>query len=248
MPVAVDDGGSLQRVLDAATDLQVVRRRLLEHADGRGLPMAAGTTLIGVGLRGIRRGLIQFSRGCRDHRSTHPTCGITDETFDHDRRFRLSGGRMMSMYNPAGTPEHLTRYLTDEVVSVGTVFAPTPLQMIIFDRSTVVVEGPELGGERTALAVTDRTVLAAAWRYWHSLLPTAVPVIDAIGPDPLARFSPRQREIVHLLADDHTDPVIAARLELSVRTVQYEVAAIMRLLNVRSRFGAGVALGRLGLH
>lgn len=151
------------------------------------------------------------------------------------------------MYNPANTPESVKPYLTSDTFINDVFFAPVPAQMIIFDRRMVVLEGPALGGERTAMAVTDPDVMTAAWCYWNSLRPLAVSVHDAFGHDPLARFSPRQREILHLLADDRTDQVIAMRLDLSLRTVQYEVAAIMRILNVRSRFGAGMAIGRLGL-
>jgi DNA-binding NarL/FixJ family response regulator len=46
--------------------------------------------------------------------------------------------------------------------------------------------------------------------------------------------------VLRLLADGHTDDVIGRRLGLSARTVRRIVAVVMRRLDARSRFEAGV--------
>lgn len=50
-----------------------------------------------------------------------------------------------------------------------------------------------------------------------------------------SRLSPREREILHLLAEQWTDREIAAQLTLSPHTVHRHVAAVRRKLNVRTR-------------
>jgi len=73
-----------------------------------------------------------------------------------------------------------------------------------------------------------------------------VPLELAESDNPLGRLSDRQRETAVMLADGLTDEQIAQRLEVSVRTVRYDVAKLGRLLQTSSRFGIGLALGRLG--
>jgi DNA-binding CsgD family transcriptional regulator len=234
---------ALPAMLDAAVELHALRRALLSTADRSGTP--AGTTLVGVGETAVRRALLAEAARHDDVRGVHPTCSLAEVTFGQDRWFRNAGGRTTTVYNPSGTPDDLLPYLTDGIVPAANYFAPAPTRMLVFDRAVVVLDGVELGGEPSAIAVTDQAVLAAALRYWDLLLRTAVAVRDAVADDPFATLTPRQRAVVRLLAADSTDTVIAARLGVSVRTVQYEVAEVLRVLGARSRFGAGLALGRL---
>ena len=234
-------------MLDAAVELHSLRRELLATADRTGTPTVAGTTLVGVGEPAVRRALLAEAGRHPDVRGVHPTCSLAEVTFGQDRWFRNAGGRTTAVYNPSGTPAELLPYLTDGVVPAANFFAPAPTRMLVFDRAVVVLDGLELGGEPSAIAVTDAAVLAAALRYWELLLRTAVAVRAAVADDPFAALTPRQRDVVRLLAADSTDAMIAGRLGVSVRTVQYEVAAVLRVLNARSRFGAGMALGRLSV-
>jgi DNA-binding NarL/FixJ family response regulator len=61
------------------------------------------------------------------------------------------------------------------------------------------------------------------------------------GPPPGAasELSRRQRLIAELLDTGATDAEVADALELSVRTVRYEVARILDALGAGNRFGAG---------
>jgi DNA-binding NarL/FixJ family response regulator len=56
-------------------------------------------------------------------------------------------------------------------------------------------------------------------------------------------LTPRQAEIVRLLARGALDESIARQLQVSVRTVRAEVAAILSELGAASRFEAGVRYG-----
>jgi two-component system response regulator NreC len=58
---------------------------------------------------------------------------------------------------------------------------------------------------------------------------------DAIHADPVTALTPREREVLRLLAAGHTNPEIAALLFLSPRTIESHRANIQRKLGVRSR-------------
>src|SRR5262249_40147840 len=103
----------------------------------------------------------------------------------------------------------------------------------------------------------------------------ALGVLDSLGADPLARrvrqrlkdlgverirrrpapstrdspagLTERQSEVLGLLADGLTNPEIAARLVLSVRTVDTHVAAILNKLGVPTRRDAAARARALGL-
>ena len=62
-----------------------------------------------------------------------------------------------------------------------------------------------------------------------------------------ALLTPRQREILRLVADDLTNEQIAARLGLSVATVKMGVHRVCRRLGVRGRAGAVGRAYRLGI-
>jgi len=72
------------------------------------------------------------------------------------------------------------------------------------------------------------------------------------GPVPSTRDNPaglteRQTEVVRLLADGLSNAEIAARLVLSVRTVDSHVAAVLDKLNARTRREAADRAVALGL-
>ena len=60
-------------------------------------------------------------------------------------------------------------------------------------------------------------------------------------------MTPRQLEVLELLAEGLRDSEIAARLVLSERTVGHHVSAILRKLAVRNRGQATAEAVRLGL-
>jgi DNA-binding CsgD family transcriptional regulator len=78
----------------------------------------------------------------------------------------------------------------------------------------------------------------------QSLAPSAD---DGAGDDPVSTLSPRQVEILHLLAAGKTDPQIATTLFISVRTVERHVGAILARLDAPTRTAAVVAALATGL-
>jgi DNA-binding CsgD family transcriptional regulator len=79
----------------------------------------------------------------------------------------------------------------------------------------------------------------------------ARPATDALAdadqqPDgPAIALTPRERAIVELLAQGHTDETAARELDLSRRTVGYALGGLMSRLGVDNRFQLGLALGAM---
>ena len=66
------------------------------------------------------------------------------------------------------------------------------------------------------------------------------PWVGATPPaqiDPLASLTPRQREVLALIAEGHTTNDIARQLQLSVKTVESHRAQLMERLNIRNVAG-----------
>ena len=95
-------------------------------------------------------------------------------------------------------------------------------------------------------------MFAAAWAAGRTLDPGSA-VAAALEPflpfaaSPVASLTPRESEILRLLAAGLTDPAIAAALFISVRTVENHVARIFAKLGVHTRTAAAAAAIASGL-
>ena len=58
-------------------------------------------------------------------------------------------------------------------------------------------------------------------------------------------LSDRERQVLHLIAEGHTDAEIASVLCISVYTAQNHVKTILRKLNARNRTQASTIYGRM---
>jgi DNA-binding CsgD family transcriptional regulator len=68
---------------------------------------------------------------------------------------------------------------------------------------------------------------------------------DDVPPGTRVMLTPRERAIVELLAQGHTDETAARELDLSRRTVGYALGGLMGRLGVDNRFQLGLALGAM---
>jgi len=84
------------------------------------------------------------------------------------------------------------------------------------------------------LAMSTRMAARVIRRLAEGSRHTVAPSTD----EGLAELTPREREVLRLLADGLTDREIAEALTISVRTVETHVSSILRKLGVRNRAGA----------
>ena len=63
---------------------------------------------------------------------------------------------------------------------------------------------------------------------------------------PAEALTPRETEVLHLLAEGLANKAIARRLDISEHTVKFHVNAILGKLDAQSRTGAVVRAMRLG--
>jgi DNA-binding NarL/FixJ family response regulator len=115
-----------------------------------------------------------------------------------------------------------------------------------------LADSGEVGPTMEALRILDelgaRPAAALVRRRLRHLGVSAVPR----GPQPATRANPggltdRQTEILRLLARGLRNAEIAARLVVSVRTVDHHVSAVLQKLGVSRRRDAVAAAARLGV-
>jgi DNA-binding NarL/FixJ family response regulator len=63
----------------------------------------------------------------------------------------------------------------------------------------------------------------------------------------LADFTPRELEVLHLLAEGHNTGALAGQLGIAPHTVEWHVRHLIEKLNVHSKLQAVIAAARLGL-
>jgi len=103
--------------------------------------------------------------------------------------------------------------------------------------------GAALGEEAFATAWTAGRSLGPAQALEAALEPLPIPDGSTGGPITGVSLTPRETEILQLLAAGQTDATIAATLFISVRTVENHVAHILAKLGVRTRTAAVQAAG-----
>ncbi len=103
----------------------------------------------------------------------------------------------------------------------------------------------DAGAERLAAAVT---AVAHGLTAFDPTLVAALAPIREQAPRPLPEaLTPRELEVLRLLAEGLSNKAIARRLEISEHTVKFHTNAIMSKLGAQSRTEAVVRATRLGL-
>lgn len=80
-----------------------------------------------------------------------------------------------------------------------------------------------------------------------SLVSIALPRSESVPETPPQELTPREREVLQLVAEGLANKAIAQRLKISDHTVKFHVNAIMSKLNAQSRTEAVVRATRLGM-
>ena len=189
----------------------------------------------------INQWIHEASTGWRELLSVRPggTASQLRATLPHNRALVNDGLRMVSIFHAQGLEVDARVLLANEPVG-NYLLGIAPVQMKIVDRRSVLLQGPALDGEPTLMSVTSAPCLEAAWRYWEATLDSSFPPGGEAGA--LEDLTPRQRQVVALMATGAGDEAIAASLGVSVRTVRSDIAALLDVLGVKTRFAAGIRL------
>lgn len=114
-----------------------------------------------------------------------------------------------------------------------------PADVIVVDRAAVLVPaGPYTGLDGALMPFRVPGIAATTVQLFERVWADAMPLIGTDLTDS-TELDAQDRKLLALLADGHTDAVIAERLQIGVRTVRRKVAALMNRLGARSRFMAG---------
>lgn len=223
-----------QAVLDAAALLQVRRTEVAAMAARTEVP---GVDVVGSNPEEVNRWIRRVAVGWRELLSVRPAATTTQlrVSLPQNRALLKAGLSMTSIFDADGLELDARLLLANETHG-DYRFSVAPVQMKIVDRRQVLLQGPGL----SVLAVSSGPCLEAAWRYWRVTLATSFPALEGVGT--LGELTARQRQVVALLMNGLTDEAIAETLEVSVRTVRADVAALLDMLGVRSRFAAGARL------
>lgn len=119
-----------------------------------------------------------------------------------------------------------------------------PHKMMIFDRRVALMAVDPLDLDRGTWEIVEpaavETLIRVFVQHWT----------DATDPRrngvPAIVLTPREKAVVRLLAEGHTDSSVAEHLGLSTRSVTYTLRALMDRLGVENRFQLGLALGAMG--
>ncbi|WP_196278985.1 helix-turn-helix transcriptional regulator [Catellatospora vulcania] len=159
------------------------------------------------------------------------------------RKMIARGVQIRSLGVPAA-PEDESAWHLEEQRSYGAQYRELPQlpgRVMISDRRTAIVPLDPSDRSRGVWEISAPDVVAELTALFFQLWGRAKdPGRDWTPPLHLA---PRESAIVALLAAGHTDASIAAKLDISVRTIAYTLSALMDRYAVSSRFQLGLRLG-----
>ena len=117
---------------------------------------------------------------------------------------------------------------------------PVFLRALVIDEGRVLVEGLDTAdGEPTAWLTDRMDFVVPVLEIWERTRAMSSPVL---GPGESPGLSKRQVEVARLLATGAKDQAIARQLDMSARTVERDVRAILEELGARSRTEAVLAM------
>lgn len=227
-----------QRVYDAAARLRIERGRV---ADALVAGAAVDARIIGRGGAAINRWMLTESHRWRHLLSARPTGQFAQArvSLPNNQILTDKGMAMVSLWDYESC-EFETRLLLACQDPQVYYFAFVPAQLKIVDHRDVLLDGPVVREQPTVMRVGDAGCLRAAREYWRTVMATAYPcATERAG---ISGLSPRQQRIVGLMMLPLTDEQIATRIGVSVRTVRYDIAAILDGLEAPNRFVAGLRM------
>lgn len=202
----------------------------------------------------LRQRMEDLDELCRDEllamRATFPAPEVLEAGLADDLRALDRGVAMLLLVSArAARSTGAARYLAAMLDRGAQIRVATtvPLHLNVVDRAvTVLALGPApQRGERAEDVILHSSRLADCFaRVFEHHWSTARPYEDGVAGDD---WSPREREVLALLAAGAKDEAIARRLGCSERTLRRLITGLVARLGADSRFAAGVRAAQLGL-
>lgn len=124
--------------------------------------------------------------------------------------------------------------------------APLPHETIILDRRVAILAGQPSPLGREYTVTTSPVLVSGVYSLFTAAWEMAID-LGAFLRGEVPELVPEAREILRALGAGLTDEAAARRLGTSLRTYRRRVAELMAVLEVGSRFQAGMRAGELGL-
>lgn len=166
-----------------------------------------------------------------------------------DREAVERGVRMRTVYPDSvrddGTVSKYARWLTGLGGQVRTV-PVLPVRMVLVDRKVALVPVDADDERKGTMRLRSPGVITALAELFERVWAQAVPLGAAQRGRGENGLTPREQELLRLLAQGLTDAAAGKSLGLSLRTVRRMTADLSERLKARSRFEAGLRAGQRG--
>ncbi|MEJ3745989.1 helix-turn-helix transcriptional regulator [Actinomycetes bacterium KLBMP 9797] len=153
--------------------------------------------------------------------------------------------RLRSLSRPPADGDRSSRRVS-EFIRLGGAYREAPRlphKLMIFDRKVALLAIDPLDLNHGAWEIVDpatvESLVALFVQHWSGATDPRRNGVPALV------LTQREKAVVGLLAEGHTDATAARRLGLSTRSVTYTLRALMDRLGVENRFQLGLALGSL---
>lgn len=238
MTVPIVSGADRQRVLDAALPLQLVRNRLCTDWE-RGLPEDVNVELL-PSREDAQERVWELCLSSRELVAvSHPDPDgvvVYRQAQQVNEELVAAGVRMTSLFDIPCGPTPVTEMILRSP-EMPYYLGYGPMRIRVFDRRTVLVEGPYVDDSRSLMLISRPDAVAAAAHYVEAVKSCAVAVRDLVADS--VDLTQRQHAIARLLLEVATDEAIARFPDVSVRTVRSDIADFTQALGAPNRFAAG---------
>jgi DNA-binding CsgD family transcriptional regulator len=185
-----------------------------------------------------------------EHLAMHPEPAFSAEALavasPLDIAILKRGVRLRSLGRPPADGDLSARHAT-ELTRLGAQYrqaARLPHKMMIFDRRVALLAVDPLDLGRGTWEIVDPatvdSLVSLFVQHWSGAMDPHRNGVPALV------LTPREKALIGLLAEGHTDATAAQHLGMSTRSVTYALRALMDRLGVENRFQLGLALGALG--
>ncbi|TCO52286.1 regulatory LuxR family protein [Actinocrispum wychmicini] len=159
-----------------------------------------------------------------------------------DRQLVARGVQLRACGVPSGNGEGMPPELSYAIVGTEYRECPeVPAKLMVIDRRVALPPVDPLDLDAGTYEIDDPDAVGALVNLFEHLWSTGIePRRSGV---PTIELSPREKVILGLLADGHTDSSAAKHLGISQRTIAYTLRALMDRVGVDNRFQLGLTLG-----